>query len=53
MSTKAYTRPMLPPGTFEGRTIVVTGGGTGLGRQWGNTCNSLAPIWLSAAGART
>ena len=25
-------RPMLPPGTFDGTTVVVTGGGTGLGK---------------------
>jgi NAD(P)-dependent dehydrogenase (short-subunit alcohol dehydrogenase family) len=41
MSTKAYTRPMLPPGTFEGRTIVVTGGGTGLGRAMGQYLQQL------------
>src|SRR5690606_30833766 len=29
----AYTKPMLPEGTFEGKTIIVTGGGTGLGRS--------------------
>ena len=29
------SRPMLPAGTFAGRTILVTGGGTGLGRSMG------------------
>ncbi|CAG7700212.1 unnamed protein product, partial [Allacma fusca] len=24
--------PMLPPGTFKGRTAFITGGGTGLGK---------------------
>lgn len=30
-----YARPMLPEGTFKGRTIAITGGGTGLGRSVG------------------
>ena len=25
-------QPMLPPGTYAGRTILITGGGTGLGK---------------------
>lgn len=29
----AYTKPMLPEGTFAGKTVIVTGGGTGLGRS--------------------
>ena len=37
MSTAAVTTSMLPPGTFTDRTIVVTGGGTGLGRSMGQT----------------
>ena len=28
----AVKTPMLPPGTFEGKIAIVTGGGTGLGR---------------------
>jgi NAD(P)-dependent dehydrogenase (short-subunit alcohol dehydrogenase family) len=28
---------MLPPGTFAGRTVVITGGGSGLGRSMGRT----------------
>lgn len=28
----ASGRPMLPPGTYDGKTILVTGGGTGLGK---------------------
>ncbi|XP_064611808.1 2,4-dienoyl-CoA reductase [(3E)-enoyl-CoA-producing], mitochondrial-like [Liolophura sinensis] len=28
----AKVTPMLPPGTFEGKTAFITGGGTGLGR---------------------
>lgn len=35
MATASYTKPMLPPGTFSGRTLVITGGGTGLGRSMG------------------
>ena len=27
----AYTKPMLPPGTYDNKTCFVTGGGTGLG----------------------
>jgi len=30
-----YGQPMLPPGTFEGKVIAITGGGTGLGRAMG------------------
>jgi NAD(P)-dependent dehydrogenase (short-subunit alcohol dehydrogenase family) len=33
MSTTVCKSPMLPAGTFENRTIVITGGGTGLGRS--------------------
>ena len=35
MTTPGYAQPMLPAGTFQNRTIVVTGGGTGLGRSMG------------------
>lgn len=35
MSTPGYAQPMLPAGTFQNRTLVVTGGGTGLGRSMG------------------
>ncbi len=35
MTTAPYTKPMLPPDTFAGRTLVITGGGTGLGRSMG------------------
>ena len=35
MSTPRYTQPMLPHDTFKDQTIVVTGGGTGLGRSMG------------------
>ena len=35
MTTSTYTKPMLPPDTFAGRTLVITGGGTGLGRSMG------------------
>lgn len=33
MSTVANTQGMLPEGTFRNKTIVITGGGTGLGRS--------------------
>lgn len=36
MSTAARTQGMLPAGTFQGKTIVITGGGTGLGRSMGH-----------------
>lgn len=35
MITKATTQLMLPAGTFKDKTIVITGGGTGLGRAMG------------------
>ncbi len=35
MSTPVYAQPMLKRGTFDGRTTVITGGGTGLGRSMG------------------
>lgn len=35
MSLAARTDSMLPAGTFAGKTILVTGGGTGLGRSMG------------------
>ncbi len=41
MATAPYTRPMLPPDTFRGTTILVTGGGTGLGRAMGQYLLSL------------
>jgi NAD(P)-dependent dehydrogenase (short-subunit alcohol dehydrogenase family) len=41
MSTLPYTQPMLPPGTFAGRTLIITGGGTGLGRAMGQYLQSL------------
>ncbi|MGD9723498.1 MAG: SDR family oxidoreductase [Pirellulales bacterium] len=36
MTMSRHTQSMLPPGTFQGQTIVVTGGGTGLGRAMGH-----------------
>ena len=35
MTVPRRTQPMLPPDTFQDQTIVVTGGGTGLGRSMG------------------
>lgn len=35
MSREPRTESMLPPGTFDGRTVCITGGGTGLGRAMG------------------
>ncbi len=32
LSVKSYLRPMLPLGTLHGKTAIVTGGGTGLGK---------------------
>jgi NAD(P)-dependent dehydrogenase (short-subunit alcohol dehydrogenase family) len=37
MATPVAKQPMLPAGTFKDRTIVITGGGTGLGRAMGQT----------------
>ncbi|HEY5313188.1 MAG TPA: SDR family oxidoreductase [Pirellulales bacterium] len=36
MTTSASTEGMLKPGSFAGQTIVITGGGTGLGRAMGH-----------------
>ena len=52
MSGAPYTRPMLPAGTFSGRTIVVTGGGTGLGRSMGEYLSRLGAN-LVICGRRT
>ncbi|HEV3024285.1 MAG TPA: SDR family oxidoreductase [Pirellulales bacterium] len=41
MTLAARTDLMLPPGTFNDRTIIVTGGGTGLGRSMAQTLLSL------------
>lgn len=41
MTTTALIQSMLPAGTFKDRTIVVTGGGTGLGRSMGQYFLSL------------
>ena len=35
MSAPKHTDGMLKPGTFAGKTVVITGGGTGLGRSVG------------------
>ncbi|MEX0678085.1 MAG: SDR family oxidoreductase [Pirellulales bacterium] len=41
MITAQATQSMLPPDTFQDRTIVITGGGTGLGRSMGQYLLSL------------
>ena len=41
MSSTPYTQSMLPAGTFRDQTIVITGGGTGLGRSMGEYLLSL------------
>lgn len=41
MPTRSLSDTMLKPGTFAGRTIVITGGGTGLGRSMGRMLLSL------------
>ena len=35
MAAPKHTDGMLKPGTFDGKTVVITGGGTGLGRSVG------------------
>ena len=34
-SAAPYAQPMMPAGTFNSRTILITGGGTGLGQSMG------------------
>ena len=41
MTTAPTTASMLPAGTFQDRTILITGGGTGLGRAMGQYLLSL------------
>ncbi len=41
MPAAKHTEGMLKPGTFEGKTVVITGGGTGLGRSVGQYLLSL------------
>jgi NAD(P)-dependent dehydrogenase (short-subunit alcohol dehydrogenase family) len=35
MTASRHTQPMLPAGTFKDQTLVITGGGTGLGKAMG------------------
>src|SRR5690606_4774657 len=35
LMTTSHTASMLKPGAFSGRTVLITGGGTGLGRSLG------------------
>ena len=41
MTTASHAETMLKPGALAGRTIVITGGGTGLGRSMGRCLLSL------------
>jgi NAD(P)-dependent dehydrogenase (short-subunit alcohol dehydrogenase family) len=41
MSGAKHTEGMLKPGSFDGKTVVITGGGTGLGRSVGHYLLSL------------
>jgi len=41
MSPVKHSDGMLKPGTFDGKTVVITGGGTGLGRSVGRYLLSL------------
>lgn len=37
----ALVKPMLPEGTFKGRTALITGGGTGLGKGMAKVLSQL------------
>jgi NAD(P)-dependent dehydrogenase (short-subunit alcohol dehydrogenase family) len=51
MSGSTPWEPMLKPGTFDGKTVVITGGGTGLGRAMGR-CLMLLGARLVICGRR-
>ena len=42
----------LVPGTFEGRCVIVTGGGTGLGKAIASSSRASEPRWSSPAASR-
>jgi len=49
MNEPAYTKPMLKEGTLEGKTILITGGGTGLGKAMGKYFTELGADLIIAS----
>ncbi|MDP3147500.1 MAG: SDR family oxidoreductase [Ignavibacteria bacterium] len=49
MNEPTYTKPMLKEGSLEGKTILITGGGTGLGKAMGKYFTELGADLIIAS----